>query len=345
MTVQRPPTRVAILGAGAIAQVAHLPILSRMRGVEVAAVSDRDAHAARTVALRYGTAAVPGERVLEDESIQAVVVCTPSARHEENVVDALRAGKYVLCEKPLALSPEGVERILQEEGARERLLVAMNQRFRPDARALRSFVASGELGDVFYLKAGWLNRAKPVGRSWRERRSAGGGALMELGLQMLDLGLWTLGYPRPLRVSAHTHRAPGAEVEDAAALLVRLEGDRLVNLEVTWNLLAKKDRQFLHLLGSAGSGTLSPLAVYREMGAGLANVTPKLPPGGENVFTASYRNELQHFVEVIRGEKKPDPAADHVQLMRVMEAAYRSAEEGREVELAPPSAGRRKASS
>jgi predicted dehydrogenase len=335
VTVQRPPVRVAVLGAGAIAQVAHLPILSRMRGVEVAAVSDKDAHTARTVAGRYGApAARSTEEVLNDESIQAVVVCTPSARHEENVRDALRAGKYVLCEKPLALGADGVERILAEPGAGERLLVAMNQRFRPDAQALRSFVASGELGDVYYLKAGWLNRARPVARSWRERRAAGGGALMELGIQILDLGLWILGYPRALRVSAHTHRAKGSEVEDSAALLVRLEGDRVLSLEVTWSLLAKKDRQFLHLLGSAGSGTLSPLAVYREMGTGLANVTPVLPPGsGENVFTASYRNELHHFVEVVRGEKKPHRAADHVQLMRTMEAAYRSAEEGREIEL------------
>ena len=335
MTVQRPPVRVAVLGAGAIAQVAHLPVLSRMRGVEIAAISDRDAHTARTVAARYGApAAKTTDDLLKDDSIQAVVICTPSARHEENVRDALQAGKYVLCEKPLALSAGGVERILAEPGASDRLLVAMNQRFRPDARALRSFVTSGELGEVYYLKAGWLNRARPVGRSWRERRSSGGGALMELGIQMLDLGLWILGYPRALRVSAHTHRAAGSEVEDAAALMVRLEGDRVLSLEVTWSLLAKKDRQFLHLLASAGSGTLSPLAVYREMGTGLANVTPVLPPGsGENVFTASYRNELHHFVEVVRGEKKPDPAADHVRLMRIMEAAYRSAEEGREIEL------------
>ncbi|HYJ79060.1 MAG TPA: Gfo/Idh/MocA family oxidoreductase [Longimicrobiaceae bacterium] len=336
MTVHRAPIRVAVVGAGAIAQVVHLPILSRMRGVEVAAVSDKDEHAARTIAARYGAAAVrEAEEVWGDASIDAVVVCTPSARHEENVREALRAGKYVLCEKPLALDAAGVERILQEEGAGERLLVAMNQRFRADARALRSFVASGELGDVFYLKAGWLNRAKPVGRSWRERRSAGGGALMELGIQMLDLGLWIMGYPAALRVSAHTHRAPGAEVEDAATLLVRLDGGRVVNLEVTWNLLARKDRQFLHLLGSAGSGSLSPLAVFREMATGLANVTPALPPGPENPFTASYRNELQHFIEVVRGERKPDPAAEHLELMRVMEAAYRSAEEGREIALEP----------
>jgi predicted dehydrogenase len=336
VTVHRPPIRVAVMGAGAIAQVVHLPILSRMRGVEIAAVNDRDAHTARTVADRYGSRAVEAQAIWDDESIQAVVVCTPSHRHEENVRDALAAGKFVLCEKPLALTADGVARILAMDGAADRLLVGMNQRYRADARALRSFVVSGELGDVYYLKTGWLSRTKPSGRlrSWRQMRHTGGGAMTDLGLQMLDLALWTFGYPRPLRVSAHTHTPQGAEVEDAAALLLRLDGDRLINLEVTWSLLARRDRQFMHLLGTAGSGSLSPLQVFRQMDRGLADVAPSMPPRTENVFTASYRNELQHFVDVLRGEKKLRAPSEHVRLMRIMEAAFRSATEGREIEIA-----------
>ncbi|HSU15767.1 Gfo/Idh/MocA family oxidoreductase [Longimicrobium sp.] len=335
MTVHRPPIRVAVIGAGAIAQVVHLPILSRMRGVEIAAVNDRDAHTARTIADRYGSRAMDAERIWGDASIQAVVVCTPSHRHEENVRDALAAGKYVLCEKPLALTPDAVERVLAVDGAADRLMVGMNQRFRPDARALRSFVVSGELGDVYYLKTGWLSRTKPTGRlrSWRQMRHTGGGALMDLGLQMLDMAMWTFGYPKPLRVSAHTHTPAGAEVEDSAALLLRLEGDRLINLEVTWSLISRRDRQFMHLLGTAGSGSLSPLQVFRQMDSGLVDVAPALPPGTENIFTASYRNELQNFIEVVRGEQKAGAPGEHVRLMRIMEGAYRSAAEGREIDL------------
>jgi len=337
VTVHRPPIRVAVLGAGAIAQVVHLPILARMRGVEIAAVNDRDAHTARTIADRYSCRAADAQAIWNDASIQAVVVCTPSHRHEENVRDALAAGKYVLCEKPLALTADGVARVLSTDGADGRLLVGMNQRFRADARALRSFVVSGELGEVYYLKTGWLSRTKPSGRlrSWRQMRSAGGGALMDLGLQMLDLALWTFGYPRPLRVSAHTHTPHGAEVEDAAALLLRLEGDRLVNLEVTWSLIARRDRQFMHLLGSAGSGSLAPLQVFRQMDSGLVDVAPALPPGTENIFTASYRNELQYFIEVARGEQRLRAPHEHVRLMRIMEAAFQSASEGREIDLEP----------
>jgi predicted dehydrogenase len=336
MSPNRPPARLALLGTGAVAQVVHLPILTRLKGAEVAAVVDVDHAKARTIAGRFGVPSAPRaqEEVWEDPEIHAVVLCTPSHLHEEHVRAALRAGKYVLCEKPLALTPEGVERILAEEGADGRLLVAMNQRFRPDAAALKSFVTGGDLGEVYYLKAGWLNRR--LGRSrrgWRNRRATGGGALMDLGVQMLDLALWLLEYPRAERISVHTHREAGSEVEDSATLMLRLEGNRMVSVEATSNLLAERDRQFLHLLGSSGSASLSPLAVYKDMETGLVNVTPPVPPGRENLFTASYRQELQYFVDVVRGDRQVRAPTEHVALMRLMEAAYRSAEERREIAL------------
>jgi predicted dehydrogenase len=335
MTVHRTPVRLAVLGAGAIAQVVHLPILSRMRGVQLASVFDTDRTTARNVAQRFGIEKVARsmDEVWADPSIRGVVVCTPSNLHEEHVREALQAGRYVLCEKPLALSPQGVRGILAEEGADGRLLVAMNQRFRSDVTSLRSFVSSGELGDVYYLKAAWLNRRTQHGRrrSWRERKGAGGGAFMDLGVQMLDLAMWMLDYPAPVSVSAFMHREKGAEVEDSGAVMVRLEGNRVISLEVAWNLRSERDRQFLHLLGSSGSGSLAPLTVYRDMESGLANVTPQLPPGRENVYTASYRQELQHFVEVVRGDRTAAAPTEQVMLMHLVDAAYRSAEDGREV--------------
>jgi predicted dehydrogenase len=336
MAAHREPVRVAVLGAGAIAQVVHLPILTRMRGVEVVALSDRDRAMADTIAQRFKVPAVYGSsaEALEDPSVEAVVVCTPSSRHEEQVRDALRAGKYVLCEKPLAISRDGVERLLAEDGAGERLMVAMNQRFRPDAMALRQFVTGGELGDLYYLRTGWLNRYRPRGRTWRDRKAmAGGGAFMDLGLQMLDLAMWILDYPEPERISATMYTRPGSEVEDAAMVVLHVAGNAVINLEVTWNLLAQRDRQYLHLLGSSGSGSLSPLTVYKEMESGLLEVTPQIPPGRENPFTASYRNELQQFVDVVRGEREARAPREHLVLMQLVEAAYRSADEKRELVL------------
>jgi predicted dehydrogenase len=329
--------RVAVIGAGAIAQVAHLPILSRMRGVKVAALHDTDRAKAATIADRFEVERVAAklDEIWDDESIEAVIICTPNHLHEEQVGTALDAGKFVLCEKPLALESAGAKRVLKKKGAADRLMVGMNQRFRPDAIALKSFVAGGELGDVFYMRAGWLiRRVLPAGRSWRlQKRGAGGGALMDLGLQMLDLSLWLLDYPEPERISAHVHGAEGDGVEDSAVLLLHLAGNRVVNLEVTWALRSDRERQYVHLLGSSGSGSLGPLKVFKDMDTGLTDLTPQLAPGRENQYTASYRQQLASFLELVRGERENEAPTEQVTLMRIAEAAYRSAQKGDEVRV------------
>lgn len=331
------PVRIGLIGTGAIAQVAHLPILTRMRGVEVVALCDADRNKARTIADRFGVERVhaSSDDLWADPEVQAVVVCTPSDLHEEQVQAALGAGKYVLCEKPLALTAAGAERILEMEGADSRLMIGMNQRFRPDAQALRSFVSGGDLGEIFYVRAGWLNRRTGRGRkSWRQKKSAaGGGAFMDLGIQMLDLALWLMGYPEPDRLVAHVHRPSAEQVEDSAVVLLRLADGRLVNLEVTWALASERERQYLHVLGSAGSGSLAPLRVYKDLDSGLADVTPVVAAGRENPFTASYRQQLGYFAEVVRGRAEAAPPAEQVALLRLIEAVYRSADKGKEISL------------
>ncbi|HET7274168.1 MAG TPA: Gfo/Idh/MocA family oxidoreductase [Longimicrobiaceae bacterium] len=331
------PVRIAVVGAGAIAQVVHLPILSKMRGVNLAGLHDADSAKAETIAGRFNIPIVYKalEDLWKDESIDAIVVCTPSHLHEQQTSEALEAGKYVLCEKPLALTGEGAARVLESPGADSRLMVGMNQRFRPDASALKTFVAGGELGDIFYLRAGWLNRRGGRGdRSWRQRKNvAGGGALMDLGIQLLDLTLWLLDYPQPESLVAHMHRQGGGEVEDSAVLLLQLAGDRIINLEVTWSLLGERDRQYLRLAGTAGSASLAPFRVHKDLDSGLVDVTPTLAPGTENQFTASYRQELQHFVDTIRMGRDLDKPDEHITLMRLIQAAYQSVDENSAIPL------------
>lgn len=334
MSTQRS-ARVAVVGAGAIAQVAHLPILSRMRGVELVGLYDTDRAKSRALAERFavGRTFRSEEEVWKDPEVDAVVIATPSHLHEEQARAALESGKFVLCEKPLAVTAEGTRKVLDSPGSERRLMVGMNQRFRADAGALRSFVAGGELGEVFYVRAGWLNRREgPSRRTWRQlKRGAGGGALVDLGIQMLDLCLWILDYPEPGRITAHLHRRSGAEVEDSASLLLELADGRVVNLEVSWDLVADRERQYLHLLAAAGSGSLAPLKVFKELDSGLADVTPQTAPGRENVFTASYRQQLAFFTEAVRGRRELRRPAEHLILMRIVESAYRSAAEGAEV--------------
>ncbi|HEX6308870.1 MAG TPA: Gfo/Idh/MocA family oxidoreductase [Longimicrobiales bacterium] len=331
--------RVALMGVGAIAQVVHLPVLNELDDVELAGVCDVDHVRANALAARFGIPHIfrRDEDVFRSDLIDAIIICTPSYLHEEQAIAAMQAGKHVLVEKPLALSPEACERVIAAaETTGRTLMVAMNNRFRPDTLALRPFATNGELGDVFLTRGAWLNRKMRVVRpTWRHRRAtAGGGAMMDLGVQTLDLCLWMLGWPEPASVMTHMHFPEGLEVEDTAGIIVRLKNDAGISLTVSWSLVAERDRHYMRMLGTRGSGAISPLAVFKEVETGqMIDVTPNVQLGRENLYTASYRQELTHFVSVVRGGAEEPLPREQAQIMTIVEAAYRSAEEKREVEL------------
>ena len=332
--------RVALAGCGAIAQLAHLPALARTRGVSVAALCDLDGARARALADRFG---VPDtftdvEELLDAGACDAVIVATPNHLHEPHVLSALRAGVHVLCERPLALTARGVERVLaaaQKAGARRagpRLLVGNNHRFRTDVQALAGFLRSGELGRVTAVRAGAYAPRPPEG--WRQRRAeAGGGAFLEHGFNLLDLALWLSDAPAPTRVSAQMRRGRGANaVEDA--MLVALEcGDVSVAFDVSWDYVGEEDRTWFEVLGTAGSARLGPLRVTKQLNGRAVDVSPGGAAARESAFLQSYRAELAHFVAVLRGEAPYVPPADQLPVTRVLEAAYRSAEDRRDVAL------------
>lgn len=328
---------LGVLGTGAIAQIVHLPLLSQMPGVSVSAVCDVNQSKAQAIAGRFEVPSVyrSDDEVFSDPDIQGVIICSPSHLHETQAIAALEGGKHVLVEKPLALTPDGAERVIAaaEQAGRE-VMVAMNNRYRADARAMRTFVTNGELGEPFLVKGGLLNRKVRVLRpTWRHRRAtSGGGALMDLGVQILDLCLWTLGYPDVARVMCRTHPGEDMEVEDAGALLLETSVGTTVSVEATWSLLASRDRQYLQVLATRGSATLSPLSVHKEVEHGLLDVTPQFTPAAGNMYTATYEELLEHFVAVVAGRAQVEKPRDQVRLMRLIELAYRSAESGEVVE-------------
>ena len=167
----------------------HLPVLRRIPGVEIAAICDSDRSKAQALAGRFDIPEAYDdiEDVLRYVTPDAVVICTPNHLHEIHVVAALSAGVHVLCERPLALSQAGVERVLQAaERYGRRVMVAMNHRFRADVQAIRGFLAGGELGTIDMIRGGWFTFQPSATRQqlgWRLRRAeAGGGAMLDLGL-------------------------------------------------------------------------------------------------------------------------------------------------------------------
>jgi predicted dehydrogenase len=339
-----PETRivnVGIVGCGAIAQLVHLPNLSELDDVTVAAVCDLNPAKARLVAERFGVETVYSgiDELVSHPGLQAVLVCTPNHLHAEHSEIAMRAGLDVLCERPLGTSKEevaGTLRVARETG--RNLMVANNHRYRPDAWALRRFIDAGELGEIFHVYSAWQRRRsrRPRVSEWRLRQGPGGGVLMDLGVTNLDACLWLLGYPVPERLTAYLLDRDGDGVDDSAVVLLRLEGDVTCSIEVSWDLAAIEDRVTLVALGSEGFGSLSPFVVQKETaGSKIVDVTPRLGPQetAENVYTASYKRELMYFLDVVRGEREEPLPAEQERLMEIVDACYRSAREGREIVL------------
>jgi predicted dehydrogenase len=329
--------RVGVLGTGAIAQIVHLPILVDLPAARVEGVCDVDGNKAAAIAGRLSIPRVfaSDQDLFESDDIDAIVICSPNHLHERQVVNALQAGKHVLVERPLALDARGAEAAVKAaEKAERTLVVAFNNRYRPDIRGVKSFVTAGELGDVFTIHGTWFNKKVRLRRpTWRHRKAtAGGGAFMDLGVQVLDLCMWLLDYPEADRVCAHMHPGEDVEVEDAASVLVALKNGSVISVQVTWSLLAERDRHHIRVFGTAGSATTHPLQVFKEIEHGMLNATPQVAPGVENAYTASYREELRHFVAACLGRPQAPPR-EQIELMRIVSAVYESAERGREVEL------------
>jgi predicted dehydrogenase len=331
--------KVGIVGGGAIVQVAHLPVLKKIRSVEVQAICDTDLPKARALADRFGVkdAFDDIEDLLRYEALDAVVICSPNHLHEPHILAALSANLHVLVEKPLAMSATSVQRILRVVEKHDRvLMVGMNHRYRPDVQIVRSFVQSGELGSIESVRGSWhVFRPGRAQLGWRQRRDqAGGGAMLDLGLSILDLGLWLGGSSPPTRVSASLDPA-GRErsVEQSGSAFVVCENGMSIFVDVTWRHLGEGERFGVGLRGSKGTASINPLNVWKELHGVAVDVSPTGSVSRENAFTASYRAEWAHFQAAIAGEAKTPSLQEHLTLHKVIDAIYRSAFDGRDVTL------------
>jgi predicted dehydrogenase len=331
--------RIGIIGAGAVVQVAHLPALRKMKGVEVTAICDNDLPKARAIGQRHGDmdAFDDIEDLLGSGTVDAVAICTPNHMHEAHVQAALAAGVHVLVEKPLAMNTAGAQKVLRMAEKRDQvLMVGMNHRYRPDAQAVRSFVQSGELGEVTSVRGSW-HVFKPARAmlGWRRKMElSGGGAMLDLGLSMIDLSLWLAGKLTPSRVSAVLERPDRKDaVEEAGSAFVVCEEGAAIFLDVTWHHVGEGERFGVGIRGTKGSAGINPLHVWKEMHGAPMDVTPTGGGSRESQFTAAFRAEWAHFLAAIRGEARAPDLQEQIVLHRIVDAIYKSASDGKDVAL------------
>ena len=287
--------------------------------------------------------------LLANDEIDAVSVCLPNCLHAPVTLDALRAGKHVLCEKPMATTAAAARRMVAAAAkARRMLTVHFNQRFSPEAHFVKGLAERGELGEIYIGKCLWVRRRGiPARRSFYQKASSGGGALIDIGVHVLDLTMWLMGHPEPVAVSGCTYGHfgpdvdPAFDVDDHAVAFVRFGNGAALTLEASWASHVEGEAIGFELRGTRGGARRAgsyagDYCIFQTLGDVCVDVTPcaPLPPvaNAQHQFAAS----------VLHGTPNPAPGEDGLAVQRVLEAIYKSAASGREVRLAPTAARRKR---
>jgi predicted dehydrogenase len=156
---------------------------------------------------------------------------------------------------------------------------------------------------------------------------------MEHGYPLLDLALWLTDFPEPVRVSAHMDSPRQGAVEDTMLVHLECAGGISYSFDISWAYVGQEERWWFEVLSARGSARLAPLRVVKDLNGRPTNVSPSGAAARESAFLQSYRAELAHFVAMLRGEAPYEPPEDQLKVMRVVEAIYASAEQGKEITL------------
>lgn len=352
--------KVGIVGCGGIANGKHLPALKTVEEIEVVAFCDIIKERAVEAAEKYGSegAAVYTDykELLKDESIATVHVCTPNRSHAFITIDALEAGKCVMCEKPMAKTYAEAKKMYETSVKTGKLLtIGYQNRWRSDSLYLKKCCENGELGEIYYAKAIALRRrAVPTWGVFLNEYEQGGGPLIDIGTHALDLTLWTMDNYKPKMVLGTKYKKLGNQknaanawgdwdpkkytVEDSAFGFVVMENGATVCVESSWALNIADPREAVTLLAGVNGGAdmLDGLRLNYVKNGRQVIEKPDFSVGGVAYFDGAGDKpetlECRAFYDsVINGSElcvKPEQA---MVVTQILEGIYESAKTGKPV--------------
>ncbi|CCQ95799.1 Oxidoreductase family, C-terminal alpha/beta domain protein [[Clostridium] ultunense Esp] len=345
--------RVAVVGAGTIAEVGHLPYYQKHPEVELTAIVDRNEKRARDMKEKFSIPKTyPSlSEMIKSESIDAISICTPNVSHVPLCIEALKNGIDVLVEKPLAVTyheAKELQRVADNTG--RIVMVGMTHRFRNESQVVKRLTGENEFGKLYYVKA-QLMRRRGTPKGWfTDYSMSGGGALMDIGVHALDLAWWLVGKPVPLAVSGFLYQGlghyrtemisswksalpvigePTFNVEDFVTAFFRFQDQMVLHLEVSWAIEGPQDEGLkVFLYGEKGGAALDPLRVYGEKKNLLFENQLLIEKNNP------YEAEINHFIEAVKERTKPmSPLEDGVEIVKMLEGAKISSEQGREIDF------------
>ncbi|MGO4698399.1 Gfo/Idh/MocA family protein [Paenibacillus sp. 2TAB26] len=360
--------KIGIIGCGGIANQKHMPSLAKLSHMgEMVAFCDVIEEKAQKAAQDFGSEGakvyVDYKKLLEDESIDVVHVLTPNLQHSYITVDALEAGKHVMCEKPMAInSIEAKKMVDAAKRTGKKLTIGYQNRFRNDSQILHKACREGDLGDIYMTKAHAVRRrGVPTWGVFLDKEQQGGGPLIDLGTHALDLALWFMDNYKPKSVSGSVYHKMadkfegnmmGAwdperyDVEDSAFGFIKMENGATIFLEASWILNTTDAKEAMTTLcGTEGGAEMKASSTFGKSDVifnsakhgQLVETKPSFSggiayfgPGAEDDGVKEARQWLDSIINDTEPLVKPEQA---YVVTQILEAIYKSAETGKVVEF------------
>lgn len=349
--------KIAIIGNGGICRGSHIKNYCEDDRVDLVAFCDiieERAAALRDEFYPDATVYTDYKELLKDTSIDAVDICTPNYLHSIIAVDAFKAGKHVLCEKPDAID---VTEVLKMKDAADEagkvLMVIRNNRFVNASQYAKKFIEDGRMGEIYCGRCGWQRRRGIPGKGgwFTTKEQSGGGPLIDLGVHMIDLAVWLMGNPTPIAVSANTYtkfadndtsdsenskfgdaNSEGTfDVEDLAMGMIRFDNGAVLQIEFSWASNIKTENRFVELRGTKAGLKWKDNEVefFTEEDGQLLDI---IPTG--NIDTNGHKKNIRNFIDVItEGAEPVFKPSQGVDMIKILCAIYESAKIGKEVVL------------
>ena len=349
--------RVGIIGTGGIAH-AHLNSYKTIDEVEIVAGADIVPGKAEEFFKRNGMPNAKGfnskEDMLDKVKLDAVSVCTYNSTHSECAVYALENGLHVLCEKPLSVTLEQALAMRKAEKDSGKILtVGFQPRYDVNWQKVGEIIKSGALGKVYYVQTGGGRRSGMPGGNFINKKTGGAGALMDIGCYSLDFAMHSIGYPKPLTVSASAFDYFGKaqfgdefEVDDFAAAFVRLEGGITLDFRMSWKMNMDTTGDFIFLgtdaglkvkqpnLSTWGGAWDGPVGEIKLMHDVFGKPTETIIPLDDNHGPGLFEKKVKAFVDAIINKKPaPIPTSQIIYNQAIIDGIIRSKDAGKEVDV------------
>ncbi len=348
--------KVGVIGVGGISHL-HLGAYQKNEQAELVAIADISEANLASVGEQYDIPEAGRftdyKKMVKMKGLDAVSICTPNWLHAPVAIAALKAGKHVLTEKPMAMNAvEGQKMIDAAKAKNLKLHVGHNHRFDAESVFAKELITSGKLGDIYYARVQAVRRRGcPSWGVFGQLDKQGGGAMSDIGVHMIDLTMHLMGHPKPVSVSGGSYRTIGNKpghvgmfgvtdhktytVEDMAVGFVRFDNGATMMIETSFNANLNEDKFGTHLVGDKGGVQVYPLVVQMELNGHLTDCTPQYVSAHPMPYPAAggcHHKSIYGFVDaVLTGKPTPIPGDQVILTLKIIDGLYASAKAGKEV--------------